>query len=90
MKLLSLSMGLLPIVAVAADTNALTLIPPYGELPPTFWEQHGLVMVSFPVLVYTGFALNFPESWWAAPLIACGVLKIAYDLTLWRAFQRFK
>lgn len=31
--------------------------------------QHGLVMISFPVLVYTGFALTYPESWWAAPLL---------------------
>jgi cytochrome b subunit of formate dehydrogenase len=31
--------------------------------------QHGLVMVSFPTLVYTGFALKYPESWWAAPLL---------------------
>jgi cytochrome b subunit of formate dehydrogenase len=31
--------------------------------------QHGLVMVSFPVLVYTGLALTYPESWWAAPLL---------------------
>ena len=31
--------------------------------------QHGLVMLSFPVLVYTGFALTYPESWWAAPLL---------------------
>jgi hypothetical protein len=31
----------------ASDTNALpALLPPYGELPPTFWEQHG-VAVSF-------------------------------------------
>ncbi len=26
--------------------------------------------------------------WLAAPLVACGALKIAYDLTLWRAFRR--
>jgi MFS family permease len=32
----------------------------------------------------------FAAGWLAAPLMACGVLKIAYDLTLWRAFQRFK
>ncbi|MGR8981687.1 MAG: MFS transporter [Gammaproteobacteria bacterium] len=32
----------------------------------------------------------FAAGWWAAPLVACGVLKIAYDLTLWKAFQRFK
>ena len=31
--------------------------------------QHGFVMLSFPVLVYTGFALRYPESWWAAPLL---------------------
>jgi Ni,Fe-hydrogenase I cytochrome b subunit/nitrate/TMAO reductase-like tetraheme cytochrome c subunit len=31
--------------------------------------QHGLVMISFPVLVYTGFALTYPESWWARPLL---------------------
>ena len=26
--------------------------------------------------------------WLAAPLLACGVLKIVYDLTLWRAFRQ--
>ena len=26
----------------------------------------------------------------AAPLVACGVLKIAYDLALWRAFRQIK
>jgi cytochrome b subunit of formate dehydrogenase len=31
--------------------------------------QHGLVMVSFAILVYTGFGLTYPESWWAAPLL---------------------
>jgi cytochrome b subunit of formate dehydrogenase len=31
--------------------------------------QHGLVMASFPVLVYTGFALTYPERWWAAPFV---------------------
>lgn len=31
--------------------------------------QHGLVIVSFFVLVYTGFGLKYPESWWAAPLL---------------------
>lgn len=29
----------------------------------------------------------FAAGWFAAPLVACGVLKIAYDLTLWRAFR---
>ncbi len=35
-----------------------------------FRIAHGLVVLSFPVLVVTGFALKFPESWWAAPLVA--------------------
>jgi MFS family permease len=31
----------------------------------------------------------FQSGWIAAPLVACGVLKIAYDLALWRAFRSF-
>jgi predicted MFS family arabinose efflux permease len=30
----------------------------------------------------------FAAGWIAAPLVACGILKIAYDLTLWRAFRK--
>ncbi len=30
----------------------------------------------------------FQSAWPAAPLVACGVLKVAYDLALWRAFSR--
>lgn len=29
----------------------------------------------------------FQSGWSAAPLVACGVLKIAYDLALWQAFR---
>ena len=32
----------------------------------------------------------FQSGWPAAPLLACGVLKIAYDLALWRAFRFFR
>lgn len=32
--------------------------------------QHVLLLVSFVVLVVTGFALKFPESFWAAPIVA--------------------
>ena len=32
----------------------------------------------------------FQSGWVAAPLVACGVLKIAYDLALWRAFRWFQ
>ena len=35
-----------------------------------FRIAHGLLAVSFGVLVYTGFALKYPEAWWAAPLLA--------------------
>jgi cytochrome b subunit of formate dehydrogenase len=31
--------------------------------------QHGLIMMTFPLLAYSGFALTYPESWWAAPLL---------------------
>jgi formate dehydrogenase gamma subunit len=34
-----------------------------------FRIAHGLAVLSFPVLVLTGFALTYPESWWAAPLL---------------------
>ncbi|MCB1702559.1 MAG: cytochrome b/b6 domain-containing protein [Pseudomonadales bacterium] len=37
-----------------------------------FRIAHGMVMLSFPVLVWTGFALSYPDAWWAWPLIAPG------------------
>jgi cytochrome b subunit of formate dehydrogenase len=37
-----------------------------------FRVAHGLVMVSFPVLVYTGFTLTYPEAWWARPIVSLG------------------
>ena len=30
----------------------------------------------------------FAVGWLAAPLTACGVQKITYDLALWRSFRR--
>jgi cytochrome b subunit of formate dehydrogenase len=35
-----------------------------------FRRTHALLMVSFVVLVYTGFALKYPEAWWAIPILA--------------------
>lgn len=32
----------------------------------------------------------FAAGWLAAPLVACGVLKIAYDVAIWRAFRRVR
>ena len=34
-----------------------------------FRIAHGLVVLSFPVLVLTGFALKYPEAFWASPLL---------------------
>jgi len=34
-----------------------------------FRIAHWGVMASFPTLVFTGFALKYPESWWAKPLL---------------------
>jgi len=34
-----------------------------------FRIAHWGIMVSFPTLVYTGFALKYPDSWWSKPLI---------------------
>jgi len=34
-----------------------------------FRIAHALTLASFPVLVVTGFALKYPESWWARPLL---------------------
>ena len=34
-----------------------------------FRIAHLLTVLSFPVLVVTGFALKFPEAWWAEPLL---------------------
>jgi formate dehydrogenase gamma subunit len=45
---------------------------PSDEVPRMnlkFRAAHGLVVLSFPVLVVTGFALKYPEASWAAPLL---------------------
>jgi formate dehydrogenase gamma subunit len=34
-----------------------------------FRVAHWGIMVSFPTLVFTGFALKYPEIWWSKPLI---------------------
>jgi Ni,Fe-hydrogenase I cytochrome b subunit len=51
-----------------------------GPLPPRlpvaeermsvgFRIAHGMTLVSFLALVWTGFALTYPEAWWARPLL---------------------
>jgi len=31
--------------------------------------QHGLLVIVFVILAYTGFALKFPQAWWASPFV---------------------
>ena len=38
------------------------------RMPAIRRVAHGLLLVSFVVLVYTGFALLEPKAWWAAPI----------------------
>jgi cytochrome b subunit of formate dehydrogenase len=45
-----------------------------------FRGTHALLLVSFLVLVVTGFALKYPEAWWAAPLLAW---ENGFDLRGW-------
>ena len=46
MKFLPASILFLPFAVLAADTNAWpALAPAYGELPPTFWEQHQATVI---------------------------------------------
>jgi formate dehydrogenase gamma subunit len=37
-----------------------------------FRIAHWGVMLSFPTLVFTGFALKYPESWWSQPFLLWG------------------
>jgi len=56
--------------ARAPAVRALATVPSEVErMPLGFRVAHGLVIVSFLTLVYTGFALTYPESWWAQPVI---------------------
>jgi cytochrome b subunit of formate dehydrogenase len=48
-----------------------TAVAAHGELRMLPFErvQHAVLAVSFLTLVWTGFALKFPETWWARPLL---------------------
>jgi cytochrome b subunit of formate dehydrogenase len=55
--------------AMQPATHAEARGPARLRMPLRLRLQHGLVMLSFPLLAYSGFALTTPESWWAAPLL---------------------
>ena len=71
-QLLVLSFGaLLPVVCVCAVTDtesaddSLKLLPPYGEMPPTFWEQHGTSLIVTTIVAVAVVALLV--WWWLRP-----------------------
>jgi len=39
------------------------------RMPAAFRAAHAMLLSSFMLLVYSGFALTYPESWWARPLL---------------------
>jgi len=45
--------------------------PAHGEIRMLPFErlQHAVLVISFFVLVWTGFALKYPDQWWARPLL---------------------
>src|SRR4029077_19728571 len=47
-------------VAPASDHSEIRMLP-FERV------QHALLAISFITLVWTGFALKFPETWWARP-----------------------
>ncbi len=58
-----------------AASYATTQQPAHGgplEMRMYWFErvQHAIMVVSFAVLVWTGFALKYPDEWWALPLRA--------------------
>jgi cytochrome b subunit of formate dehydrogenase len=47
---------------------------PYERMNLNFRVAHWLVVLSFPTLVLTGFALKFPGSWWAGLILYRGIV----------------
>ena len=43
---------------------------PVMRMYPLERVQHALTALSFMALVWTGFALKYPDAWWAQPLVA--------------------
>jgi cytochrome b subunit of formate dehydrogenase len=42
--------------------------------------QHGVLLTTFTVLVISGFALKFPECWWAQPMVR---MEVGYAVRAW-------
>jgi hypothetical protein len=64
MKIIATFFLLLPAAVFAAGTNDLpALIPPYPEIPPTFWQQHKLAVI------IGGFLFIVVQSLWLYKLL---------------------
>ena len=64
MKIIAPFFLLLPTTIFAADTNGLpTLVPPYPEIPPTFWQQHQTAVI------IGGFLFIVVQSLWLYKLL---------------------
>jgi cytochrome b subunit of formate dehydrogenase len=55
-------------------------VPGRQRMSPGFRLAHALMAGSFVVLTYSGFALTYPEAWWAVPLQAW---EDQYDIRGW-------
>ena len=57
--------------SVRRDNLADRSFSEHGELRMLFFErvQHAVLALSFITLVWTGFALKYPDQWWARPLL---------------------
>jgi len=56
--------------------------PEHERMNLQFRIAHWMVQISFPALVITGFALKFPESWWASLVPYRGTLHRAAAILL--------
>jgi len=48
--------------------------------------QHGVLILTFTILAYSGFALSYPEAWWAAPFASPGGEPLRRGIHRWTAF----
>ena len=57
--------------SVRRDNLADRSFSEHGELRMLFFErvQHAVLALSFITLAWTGFALKYPDQWWARPLL---------------------
>lgn len=53
----------------AREMRARESSEPVERMNLHFRIAHWMVVLSFPVLVVTGFALKFPDAWWAQPIL---------------------